>query len=646
MADRFPLILNTSVNQIQEIPSGDQLDLTGNNIANAGIVTANAFHGDGSQLTGVTSVGGNNGVDFNDDIKVRFGDNNELTLFFQNAGNRGKIGTTNSTALDILTANTQRVVIENSGHVRPAINNSYDLGTAGDRWRNINGVAGNFSGDLTVTGNASIGGVLTYEDVTNVDSIGVITARSGVLVGSGITLSPDGDVFATGVTTSTTFVGALTGNVTGNASGSSGSCTGNAATATALETARNIGGVSFDGSANIDLPGVNSSGNQDTSGNADTATTLATARNIGGVSFDGSANIDLPGVNSAGNQNTSGTAAGLSGTPNISCGTIAGSTGTFTGDVDIADKIVHTGDTNTAIRFPAADTITAETGGSERLRIASDGKIGINNNSPTCQLQIDTGASGDGTVTALELNHKGNDTNDAVKLNFARAGSDIGSIVLEKVASNNTTDFIFNTRSFNTVSESMRITGAGSVGIGTDSPNGSSLGSNTGLVHLKDMGSGNTALKVQHGSVHAYFAADNNDLTIATRSNHFMQFQTNSLERLRITSTGLIRMGNGAQANTESHITAAIFQNVTGTATILKLGNTNTPSSANNRAIEFCDGTGGTEGSSKYTYARIKAERSGGSNAGRLILSTKPNILTPSLSNILIPLFTSKRATS
>ena len=44
-----------------------------------------------------------------------------------------------------------------------------------------------------------------------------------------------------------------------------------------------------------------------------------------------------------------------------------------TGDFSIADKIVHTGDTNTAIRFPAADTITAETGGSERLRIDSSG---------------------------------------------------------------------------------------------------------------------------------------------------------------------------------------------------------------------------------------------------------------------------------
>ena len=46
----------------------------------------------------------------------------------------------------------------------------------------------------------------------------------------------------------------------------------------------------------------------------------------------------------------------------------------ITGDLSIADKIVHTGDTNTAIRFPAADTVTAETGGVERLRINSTGQ--------------------------------------------------------------------------------------------------------------------------------------------------------------------------------------------------------------------------------------------------------------------------------
>jgi len=70
---------------------------------------------------------------------------------------------------------------------------------------------------------------------------------------------------------------------------------GNAATATALETARTIGGVSFDGTANINLPGVNTAGNQDTSGNAATATKWSAATTLslagdasGSVVFDGS----------------------------------------------------------------------------------------------------------------------------------------------------------------------------------------------------------------------------------------------------------------------------------------------------------------------------------------------------------------------
>ena len=66
---------------------------------------------------------------------------------------------------------------------------------------------GFFSGIVTAVGNASfsgnltVGGVLTYEDVTNVDSVGLITARNGIVVGSGITLSKDGDIFFTGIMT-------------------------------------------------------------------------------------------------------------------------------------------------------------------------------------------------------------------------------------------------------------------------------------------------------------------------------------------------------------------------------------------------------------------------------------------------------------
>ena len=64
---------------------------------------------------------------------------------------------------------------------------------------NITGVATavNFSGNITGTaatfsGNVSVGGTLTYEDVTNIDSIGVITARSGIRVGAGQSIGSDG----------------------------------------------------------------------------------------------------------------------------------------------------------------------------------------------------------------------------------------------------------------------------------------------------------------------------------------------------------------------------------------------------------------------------------------------------------------------
>ena len=76
--------------------------------------------------------------------------------------------------------------------------------------------------------------------------------------------------------------------------GLAGDLTGNATTATKLQTARRIGGVAFDGTADIALPGVNAAGNQDTTGNAATATKLKTAVTINGIAFDGSANIVIP----------------------------------------------------------------------------------------------------------------------------------------------------------------------------------------------------------------------------------------------------------------------------------------------------------------------------------------------------------------
>ena len=83
---------------------------------------------------------------------------------------------------------------------------------------------------LTVTGNVTVGGTIISEDTTNVDSVGWVTARSGLNVGPpatgiGATIHSNGDAVFAGVTTAPTFVGALTGNVTGDV-------TGNADTAT------------------------------------------------------------------------------------------------------------------------------------------------------------------------------------------------------------------------------------------------------------------------------------------------------------------------------------------------------------------------------------------------------------------------------
>ena len=121
----------------------------------------------------------------------------------------------------------------------------------------------------------------------------------------------------TGITTSTGgFVGALTGNVSGNIAGATGSFTGNVS----------IGGtLTYEDVTNIDSVG------------------LVTART--GVRIS---------------------AGGLVVTAGVS---------TLAADLSIADKIIHTGDTNTSLRFPAADTFTVETAGTERFRVLADGTV-------------------------------------------------------------------------------------------------------------------------------------------------------------------------------------------------------------------------------------------------------------------------------
>ena len=156
---------------------------------------------------------------------------------------------------------------------------------------------------INETGTGSLiikGSIIKFE--SSVDTAYMINAAAAGAVnlyyngGNRLETTASG-VTVTGTLSATGFSGPLTGNVTGNASGSSGSCTGNAATATALQNTRTIGGVSFNGTGNINLPGVNTAGNQNTTGSA---AKLTTARSIGlsgdvagSANFDGSGNITI-----------------------------------------------------------------------------------------------------------------------------------------------------------------------------------------------------------------------------------------------------------------------------------------------------------------------------------------------------------------
>ena len=145
--------------------------------------------------------------------------------------------------------------------------------------------------------------------------------------------------------------------------------TGNAATATALETARTIGGVSFDGTGNINLPGVNASGNQDTSGNAATATVSVNAQGLTGSPNVQVGNITVTGdltVQGTTNSETSTdtTVTGIMTARSINVGAVGGIGVTFDQGGGVFSGIVtsHTVKASNALYLPLYTTTTRDAG--------------------------------------------------------------------------------------------------------------------------------------------------------------------------------------------------------------------------------------------------------------------------------------------
>ena len=225
---------------------------------------------------------------------------------------------------------------------------------------------------------------------------------------------------------------AVVGNVTGDV-------TGNAGTATALETARTIGGVSFDGTANIDLPGVNTAGNQDTSGNAATATALATGRTIsltGDVtgtsgSFDGSGNVSIAATIAA-NSVALGTDTTGNYVADISAGTLidvsggGSETATVTVNVDLSELTTSTSDGDGDF-FVVVDSVNAQ----KKLTKGNINISGFNNDAGyTTNVGDITGVTAGSFIT-------GGGTSGTVTVNVDATSANTASKVVARDASGN-----------------------------------------------------------------------------------------------------------------------------------------------------------------------------------------------------------------
>jgi hypothetical protein len=161
----------------------------------------------------------------------------------------------NARVTGILTVGTSSLTLNGNTNQINGVTISSGIITATGFVGNLTGTATGLTGtpditvgNLTATGNVSIGGTLTYEDVTNVDSVGLITARSGINVSGGSIVIDSGDINVSGVVTATTFVGNLTGTAsTATASATAYSLTGTPTLNVGIVTVTGLDGVAYAG---------------------------------------------------------------------------------------------------------------------------------------------------------------------------------------------------------------------------------------------------------------------------------------------------------------------------------------------------------------------------------------------------------------
>ena len=148
--------------------------VTATNVSVASSVTAATFHGSGANLTDISSVGGNTGVDFNDDVKARFGSSNQLEIFY--GSSLGNVKVTSGNLNLISSGGVVTKVNTSEDAIVCNANSSVDLYHNGSKKFETTSSGVSVTGQLVVSsaitansylmGNTNSGGFLFYSDTS------------------------------------------------------------------------------------------------------------------------------------------------------------------------------------------------------------------------------------------------------------------------------------------------------------------------------------------------------------------------------------------------------------------------------------------------------------------------------------------------
>tara|TARA_R100001440_G_scaffold26131_1_gene42474 strand:- start:2509 stop:4302 length:1794 start_codon:yes stop_codon:yes gene_type:complete len=200
-------------------------------------------------------------------------------------------------------------------------------------------------------------------------------------------------------------------------------------------------------------------------------------------------------------------------------GDLTGTTGSFSGDVTISDKIVHSGDTNTAIRFPAVDTVTIETDGAERMRVDSSGRVNVAATTGNEKLNV-AGALG---ASGASANFSGG--NERALVDFTGSLARFGHVNGSSGSAKPVTFISGGT-------ERLRVGPAGQVGIGgaTYGTSGQVLtsGGSSGSVSWVDAAGGAEVVRVARTSDTALTSANSGNLIDITSGTFTQTFNASS----------------------------------------------------------------------------------------------------------------------